>query len=70
MSHWDNKVYKIQIKTKCEMLLVCSVFPCQSFEVSHEGLKETGQQVIIMVNPRKYNRNNMSLGGIVSEVVI
>ena len=52
------------------MLLVCSVFPCQSFEVSHEGLKETGQQVIIMVNPRKYNRNNMSLGGIVSEVVI
>ena len=40
-----------------------------SLKFADQGLRETSQDRVAIVNAREYERNNKSFGGIISEVV-
>ena len=48
-------------KTGCTVL--------DSLKFADQGLRETSQDRVAIVNAREYERNNKSFGGIISEVV-
>ena len=45
----------------------CTVL--DSLKFADQGLRETSQEKVAIVNAREYERNNKSFGGIISEVV-
>ena len=61
--YWsDVNMWKCtEYKTSCTVL--------DSLKFADQGLRETSQEKVAIVNAREYERNNKSFGGIISEVV-